>query len=179
MNMSVESMYDFSILRELRQREKLTLREVADRSGVCAPVISKIERNQSQAELNTLHRLARVFEMSAAELLDLAEHRGSQTCDEEQHTMAGFSFRQVAYGNVKALYGQAAAGSSITRPEVHKDDYEMCWVLAGEVLIQLPTEQRCVQAGQAIQFDAILQHTYTMLQDTRMMILHLHKSKRF
>ena len=44
-------MYDFSFLRQLRKRDDLTIGAVSARSGISAAVISKLERNQTRAEL--------------------------------------------------------------------------------------------------------------------------------
>ena len=51
-------LYDFSILRSLRKRSNLTIADVSDKSGVSPAVISKLERNQTSAELETLFRIA-------------------------------------------------------------------------------------------------------------------------
>mgnify|MGYP001837380540 CR=1 FL=1 len=50
--------FDFTILRELRKRAGLSIGEVSAESGVSAAVISKLERNRTRAELDTLYRRA-------------------------------------------------------------------------------------------------------------------------
>jgi len=54
-------MYDFTVLRWLRKRESLTIQQVSEQSGVSVAVISKLERNQCTAELETLYKLVRSF----------------------------------------------------------------------------------------------------------------------
>jgi transcriptional regulator with XRE-family HTH domain len=72
--------FDFSVLRRLREQHEMTLADLSEASGVSVPVISKLERNQQSAELDTLYRLGRAFGMSATDLLALTEsplaHRG-------------------------------------------------------------------------------------------------------
>ncbi len=172
-------LYDFSVLRALRKRESLTLGQVAERSGVSVAVISKLERNQSSAELETLYKLARVFGMSAAELLGLAEARFAHEVKAEGYEHDGFVFSRITYGKASMFYGRAARGSHITRPEMHHDDFETCWVLKGEIQINLPSETRLVKAGRAVQFDAILEHSYEALEDSELIIVHLRKENRF
>lgn len=157
----------------------MTIQEVSDRSGISAAVISKLERNQNVAELNTLHRLGRVFGLTATDLVGLAERRSSQVAEEASHSSGGFHFREVSYGGVKTLYGHAEGGSSVSRPEVHRDDYELCWVLSGHMRLRLPDEVHDLTVGKALQFDAVLPHTYEALDDTDFIILHLRKTKRF
>jgi len=171
--------FDFSSLRELRKRSGLTIEEVSTRSGVSAAVISKLERNQSSAELETLYRLARVFGMTAGDLLSLAEAPFAQRAEESSHSVGGFSFREVNYSSVRVLHCTASAGDSISRPEIHQDDNELCWVLKGSLMLRLPREEITLTQGESLQFDAILEHTYAALTDCECIILHLRKNNRY
>lgn len=172
-------MYDFTVLRELRKREKLSIATVSSQSGVSPAVISKLERNQTVAELETLFKLSRVFGMSATDLLSLAESRTAHKNTATIHGAGGFEFDTLQYANVRALRGRAKAGAKVSRPEVHRDDYEVCWVLSGKILFRLPSETHQLSAGEAIQFDAILDHTYEAVEDCELVIIHLRKDKRF
>jgi len=173
------AMYDFSVLRELRKRDGLSIADVSERSGVSAAVISKMERNRTLAGVDTLYRVARVFGMHASDLLSLAETRSAHKLGTTEHTTNGIRFREVRYGNIRCLLGIAPAGSSVSRPEVHSDDYEVCWVLRGRLMFYLPNEKHEMAAGDAIQFDAILEHTYEAIDDSEFLLVHLRKSKRF
>ncbi len=77
--------YDFSILRELRKREGLSIAEFSENSGVSASVISKLERNQSVAELETIFRLARVLGLTASDLIALAEKRTAHLASSKKY----------------------------------------------------------------------------------------------
>lgn len=176
---SGKEMYDFSILRELRKGKQLSIADVSGQAGVSPAVISKLERNQTVAELETLFKLSRVFGMSATDLLGLAESRTAHKKTAASHQAGGFEFKAIQYGNVRALHGKARAGAKISRPEVHRDDYEVCWILSGKVLFRLPSETYSLGPGDAIQFDAILDHTYEALENCELIIIHLRKDKRF
>ncbi len=171
--------YDFSVLRTLRQQEKLTLQAVSDRSGVSVAVISKLERNQSQAELETLFKLSRVFGMTAADLLGLAESQTATRKRASTYDSGGFTFQRVAFGNVEGYHGFANTGGKVSSPQIHGNDYEVCWVLNGAVTITLPNERHDLTAGDAVQFDAVLEHTYEATADCEIVVLHMPKGKRF
>ncbi len=171
--------YDFSFIRQLRKRDELTIGDVSARSGISAAVISKLERNQTRAELETLFKLSRVFGLTTNELVALAESRTSQRGSSVEHVAGGFIFQEVAYSNVRCLFGAAPKGGKVSRPEIHRDDYEVCWVLSGKVRFSLPDETHELSGGDAIQFDAILHHTYEALEDCEIIIIHLRKGKRF
>jgi transcriptional regulator with XRE-family HTH domain len=172
-------MYDFSVLRDLRKREGLTIADLSQRTGISPAVISKLERNQTSAELTTLFCVSRAFGLNTTDLLALAEGRTAHRAQETPHVAGAFSFREVRYGNVRALVGEARAGGKVSSPEIHQDDFELCWVLDGQVRLSLPHEQYVLRTGECVQFDAILAHTYEVIEDCRLMILHLRKGKRF
>ena len=171
--------FDFRVLRRLRGQHAMTLADLSAASGVSVPVISKLERNQQSAELDTLYRLGRAFGMSATDLLALAESSLAHRAAETSHRSGEFKFRQVRFANVVGLLGTAPASSKVSRPEIHHDDTEVCWVLEGRLRLTLPHEQCDLAAGECLQFDAIQQHTYEALADSRFLILHLRKDKRY
>ena len=170
---------DFTILRELRRREGLSIAELAERSSVSASVISKLERNQSRAEMDTLYRIARVFGITLSELIALAEGRTAQRVDERDYAAGGFHFRRIRYGNISVFFAQAAQGTRHHRPEAHRDSFELCWVLSGRVRIELPKEVHELSGGMSLQFDALLPHNYEVLEDCALVMTHIRKDKRF
>jgi transcriptional regulator with XRE-family HTH domain len=157
----------------------MTIGDVSKRSGISPAVISKLERNQTRAELETLFRLSRVFGMTATDLLALSETRTAHRATASAHIGGDFVFKEIQYGNARLLFGEAPEGAKVSRPEIHHDDYEVCWVLTGKIRLILPHEQHDLKTGEAIQFDAILHHTYEALEDSQLIILHLRKGKRF
>lgn len=172
-------MYDFRVLRQLRKRENWTQDEVSNRSGVSRAVISKLERNQSSAELDTLYRVARVFGLSATELLAMAESPLAHRVEERRYRSGDFDFRRIGYRNHHCFIAHADAGSKVSRAEIHLDDYETCWVLEGRVRLTLAHQSVELSEGEAIQFDAAQEHTYEALAPLRMVLIHLRKGLRF
>lgn len=171
--------YDFSVLRQLRQRENLRIADLSERSGVSAAVISKLERNKTMAELETLSRLAPVFGMHASELVAMAESRLVHRTSEQTRHEQLFEMREVRYRNIRCIQCTGPAGAEISHPGIHKDDFELCWVQDGRVRFEHPQSRMELAAGEAIQFDALLEHRYTALEDTRLLIAHIQKGKRF
>jgi len=170
---------DFSLLRDFRRRDGLNLEEVSRRSGVSVPVISRIERNQTAPELETVYRLAKAFAMSASDLLSLAESRTATRSTSTAYTHDAFAFEKVGFSNCSVYRARAAAGSKLSRPDVHGNEFEVCWVREGKLRILLPHETHELAAGDAIQFDAMLEHTYEVIESATVEIVHLRKPKQF
>ena len=170
---------NFSILRELRKQHDLSIAQLSERSGVAASVISKLERNCHTAEMETLFRLARVFGITLSDFISLAENRTSHRVNSERYASGDFIFDRVDYGNMWAMHAVAHAGAKLSAPSLHRDDYELFWVLKGQVRFTLPGEVYELSAGESIQFDALLPHTCEALTDCEIIITHLKKGKRF
>ena len=171
--------FNFSILRDIRKRADLTLSALSERSGVSVAVISKLERNQTQAEVGTLHKIGKVFGMRATDLLSLAEAPISNKKRSVRYQSGDFAMQAIRYGNADCICATASAGSRISKPEIHHDDHEICWVLQGAVRIELPNERHELEAGQSIQFDAIQEHSYEAVEDCQVVIVHIRKDKRY
>lgn len=178
---SIESVpaFDFEVLREIRKQAGLTLAALSERSGVSVAVISKLERNQTQAEVGTLHKIGKVFGMRATDLLSLAEAPISNKKRAERYESGAFSLEAIRYKNADCLVARAEAGARVSKPEVHQDDHEICWVLNGRVKLELPKEAHELEAGESIQFDAIQEHSYEAIEDCELVIIHLKKEKRY
>ncbi len=177
--MEPEHICDFRILRDLRKVRKISIAELARQSGVSASVISKMERNQTTAELDTIYRLARVFRLTLSDLVSLAENRAPHQVDEENYRSGSFVFRRISYGNMRCMYGSAGKSATLSKPSVHGDDFETCWLLKGKLRIVLPNESCVLTPGMSLQFDALLPHTYEVLEDCEVFIVHLKKENRF
>ena len=170
---------NFSILRELRKQHDLSIAQLSERSGVAASVISKLERNCHTAEMETLFRLARVFGITLSDFISLAENRTSHRVNSERYASGDFIFDRVDYGNLRTMHAVAPAGAKLSSPELHRDDYELCWVLKGRMRFSLPGESYELKSGDSIQFDALLHHDYEALEESEIIIIHLKKGKRF
>ena len=170
--------YDFSILRNLRKAQGFTIADIAQASSISTAVISRIERNQAVPELDTLSRLGKAFGISATDLLGLAEFRTAQITSSQHYVSGGFQFQHINFMNIQCFLGSALAGGTVNRPEVHHNDHEICWVLQGSIEMVLNEERHVLKEGDAIQFDAVLTHTYKALSDCRILTLHIRKGKQ-
>jgi transcriptional regulator with XRE-family HTH domain len=170
---------DFSIVRELRKRAGMTLDDVSKKSGVSIAGLSKLERNQNMIELDTLYRIARVFGLSATDLLNLAESCSAHCKTAEVYTSGPFDFEKISFKGIECFQATAKAGGSLSKPEAHGDEFEICWLRSGSINISLPREQHTLKPGQSLKFDAALPHSYEILEDSEMTIIHLEKTHRF
>jgi len=170
---------DFSVVRELRKRAGLTLEVVSKKSGVSIAGLSKLERNQNMIELDTLYRLARVFGLSATDLLNLAESCSARLKEAETYASGPFQFQKVSFKGIDCFQASAKKGGKLSKPEAHGDEFEICWVNKGRIRITLPRETHTLEPGKALKFDAALAHSYEIIEDSEITIIHIEKTHRF
>ena len=170
---------DFSVVRDLRKRAGMTLDDVSQKSGVSIAGLSKLERNQNMIELDTLYRLARVFGLSATDLLNLAESCSAHCKTAEHYTSGPFDFEKISFKGIDCFQATAKRGGNLSKPEAHGDEFEICWLRSGRIRITMPRETHELTPGQAIKFDAALAHSYEILEDSDVTIIHIEKTHRF
>ena len=171
--------FNFEILRHLRKERNLTLEDISAKSGVSFAVISKLERNIGNPGLETLKQIAKALGISMSELVAMIEIRESEVRRESRDSSNGFNFRRVIYTNAKVVSVSGKKGSHLAHPEVHENDTEIVFVQKGEVKVTLPTGDRLLSNGESIQFDALLGHTYEVIEDCEMVIVRTRKDRKF
>src|SRR6185503_3475771 len=65
-----------SRIRALREAMDLSLRDLAERSGVSAPMLSQVERGETSPTLSVAARIAAGLELTLSQLLRLDESEG-------------------------------------------------------------------------------------------------------
>jgi transcriptional regulator with XRE-family HTH domain len=76
-------------LRNLREAMDLSLRDLADRSGVSAPMLSQVERGETSPTLAVAERIATGLELSLSQLLRLDEGDGVSVVRAGERRRAG------------------------------------------------------------------------------------------
>ena len=159
-------------VRALREAMDLSLRDLAGRSGVSAPMLSQVERGETSPTLALAERIAAGLELTLSQLLRL---------DERAHvvvTRAGEGRVRTRRGHrteelTPPLPGQRAdvsmhalaPGASTGRPDdppLHEPGArETAIVLSGAVTLSIDSERHDLGAGDSVTFDADLPHRFS------------------
>jgi transcriptional regulator with XRE-family HTH domain len=158
-------------VRALREGMDLSLRDLAERSGVSAPMLSQVERGETSPTLNIAERIASGLDLTLSQLLRL---------DEAPHivvTRAGERRRRERRGHrteelTPPLPGQRAdvsihklePGASTGRPgdpPLHEPGArETAVVLEGSVSLLIDDQRHDLEGGDSVTFDADLPHHF-------------------
>src|SRR5829696_6913525 len=158
-------------IRSLREGMDLSLRELATRSGVSAPMLSQVERGETSPTLQVAARIASGLDLKLSQLLRLDEG-GSVTVVRagEGRTGGAKGHRyevlspalpgQRAELSRHALEPGAVTGAAGDPPMHEPGSRETAVVESGEVVLVCDTERHELRAGDAVTFDADLPHHF-------------------
>ena len=179
------SKYDFGVVRVLRRRLGLILEELAKRSGLTYPTVAAIETNKSMPSMKTLDALSGALQISASNLLSLAERRMVQVRRAEpletnanQNTQGWDKLKVAFYDKGKIIRVRAGTGEQVHVMKLHENCHEMCYVLSGMVKLRIEEETYELKAEDTALFDGVLDHAYSMLEAGEFITVHIPKDAR-
>jgi transcriptional regulator with XRE-family HTH domain len=160
-----------SRIRALREGMDLSLRDLAARSGVSAPMLSQVERGETSPTLAVAGRIAGGLELTLSQLLRLDEaghvvvvragegrrrRRGGHRVRELTPSLPG----QRADVSSHTLDPGSATGGSGDPPLHEPGSRETAVVVEGELTLLADGAAHRLGAGDSVTFDADLPHHF-------------------
>jgi len=160
-------------MKALRDGMQLSLRELAERSGVSAPMLSQVERGQTSPTLAVAARIATGLDLTLSQLLRLDEGTAVAVVEKGERLRGGPTRRGHSYEVLTpALPGQRAevtehtlAPGGVTAgpddPPMHEPgSRETATVTAGRLRLVCDGLAHELSEGDAVTFDADLPHHF-------------------
>ena len=160
-------------IKALREAMDLSLRDLAQRSGVSAPMLSQVERGETSPTLQVAARIAHGLELKLSQLLRLDEdgHVTIVRADERRKGPAGARGHgyellsppmpgQRAELSRHVLEGGAVTGAPGDPPMHEPGSREMALVEAGTLVLVCDGQRFLLDPGDCITFDADLPHHF-------------------
>ena len=159
-------------LRALRHQHNLTLRQVADATGLSTALLSQIENGRTDPSVTTLRKLAQVFEADMATLFrDPDAPAVHVSRPGERFRMAApaglITYERVTpgRGDFEVLRAELAPGDVSSEHAWGHDSTECVYVLDGEIDVTVGAETHRIAAGEAVTFDSRQPHRYANVSD--------------
>jgi transcriptional regulator with XRE-family HTH domain len=177
MSVAVEPQHaDLSVgprIRALRDAMGLSLRELADRTGVSAPMLSQVERGETSPTLVVATRIAAGLELTLSQLLRLDEGGSVRVVRAADRLKGGTGRRGHTYEVVtpplpgqraEVAFHTLAPGTSTGGPgdpPLHEPgSRETAVVTEGALRLLCDGQAHDLEAGDAVTFDADLAHHF-------------------
>jgi len=165
-------------VRALRDAMGLSLRDLADRCGVSAPMLSQVERGETSPTVQVAARIAAGLELRLSQLLRLDES-GSVTITRasERRSICGSVRGHRSEVLTAVLPGQraelsrhvlqpGAATGGPGDPPIHEPgSREIAFVERGTLALRVDGQRHELRAGDCVTFDADLPHHFENADD--------------
>ena len=149
----------------------LSLRDLADRSGVSAPMLSQVERGETSPTLQVAERIAGGLELSLSQLLRLDETDGVSVVHAADRLRVGAGGHRYevltpplpglrAEVSVHTLAPGAATGEPDDPPMHEHGSRETAVVVDGPLRFVCAGVQHDLEAGDSVTFDADIPHHF-------------------
>lgn len=158
-------------VRALREAMGLSLRDLAERSGVSAPMLSQVERGETSPTLAVASRIAVGLDLSLSQLLRLDEGRHvviTRSGEGRSRRKRGHAVEELtpplpgqrADVSIHTLAAGAATGAADDPPMHEPGSRETAVLLEGALDLFVDGERHELTAGDSVTFDADLPHHF-------------------
>ncbi|HEY6771459.1 MAG TPA: XRE family transcriptional regulator [Solirubrobacterales bacterium] len=158
-------------VKTLREAMDLSLRDLADRSGVSAPMLSQVERGDTSPTLAVAEKIATGLDLTLSQLLRLDEDRHvvivragkGRTRRRRGHRLEELTPPlpgQRADVSVHTLAPGAATGAPDDPPMHEPGSRETTVVVEGTAELFIDGQRHELRAGDSVTFDADLPHHF-------------------
>jgi XRE family transcriptional regulator, regulator of sulfur utilization len=158
-------------IRALRDAMGLSLRDLAERSGVSAPMLSQVERRETSPTLAVAEKIAAGLELTLSQLLrlDEGEHVAvSRAGERRRYERGGHRFEELtpplpgqrADVSLHTLKAGATTGGPGDPPMHEPGSRETAVVLTGVLALTVDGTRHELHAGDSVTFDADLPHHF-------------------
>jgi XRE family transcriptional regulator, regulator of sulfur utilization len=158
-------------IRALRDAMGFSLRDLAERSGVSAPMLSQVERGETSPTLAVAVKIAAGLELTLSQLLRLDEGQHvvlSRAADRRSSERGGHRFEELtpplpgqrADVSLHVLEPGATTGGRADPPMHEPGSRETAVVLAGTLVLVVDGARHELQEGDSVTFDADLPHHF-------------------
>lgn len=171
-----------SRVKALREAASLSLRDLAERSGVSAPMLSQVERGETSPTLQVAGRIAAGLDLRLSQLLRLEE--GSvisvvRAGDRRSGGEGGHAFEiltsplpgQRAELSRHVLVPGAQTGGPGDEPMHEAGSREIALVEQGSVVLKVDEQSETLHEGDCVTFDSDLPHHFENPGDDEAVLL--------
>ena len=164
-------------VKALREAMSLSLRDLAERSGVSATMLSQVERGATSPTLAVASKIAAGLDLSLSQLLRLDETPHvvvSPAAEHRRHTRGGHHIEELtpplpglrADVSSHVLDPGSSTGGRGDTPMHEPGSRETAVVLEGELVLVFELERHRLAEGDSVTFDADLPHHFENESDS-------------
>jgi DNA-binding XRE family transcriptional regulator len=154
-------------IREIRTQRGLTVAQLAEAAGVSTGLISQVERDRTDPSLETLRKIAKVFQLPLFSLFQEQDTKAVSVIRADKRMLVASPVGGITYSRVSPGHGQLEmlkghlppGGYSAAEPWAHPSE-ECILVLDGQLVVEVSGVRHHLGAGDSCYFHSSLPHRY-------------------
>lgn len=167
-------------IKKLRAQKGISIRSLAEASGLTHPFISMVERNLNSPSVSSLKKLLSALGVTLSEFFadkNSLERVAFYRADELTELADGekLSYRQVGANlqgaEMMILHERYAPGADTGEDQYHHQAQEGGIVIKGKLLITVGDESKVLQEGDAYYFDSTIPHKMQNIFDEECVVV--------
>ncbi|WP_027180157.1 helix-turn-helix domain-containing protein [Maridesulfovibrio bastinii] len=164
---------DFSILKTMRVKKGVSSEDVAKATGLTRATVLKVESISGNPTMSTIEALAQYFNLSASELIKMAEKSQCQKISPQQMERGPVTGRHLSFSDLEIFHFNAGSNLEIkSDPKFHEHTREIFYLIRGKLKITVGSEEYELTSGEALRFKALQDHKMTVLEDSEIIMIH-------
>ncbi|WP_026074214.1 cupin domain-containing protein [Brevibacillus massiliensis] len=161
-------------LKEIRQGQRMTLSELAKKTGLSTGYLSNVERNINSPTIESLRKIVDALSISFVDLLHDEKEEGVVVRKDERVAMIRAKDDSILYELLSPSRNKALEAMLLTlkpgaasgkKSHAHSGE-EIGYIITGRLLYTVGQTTYTLEAGDAIYYDASLPHHYKNIGDT-------------
>jgi transcriptional regulator with XRE-family HTH domain len=162
-------------IKKIRMQQKRTQQEIADYCGFTKSHLSKIEKGKVMPSIGVLAKIADSLNTKISFLLDEEQHKtvshdaGDQIQRQMIRTSKGYSIYPFASSQEDKVMQPFYFETHKSEHQLHKTTHEgeeFIYILEGEMILKVGSEEYHLVAGDGLYFDARFEHQTIPLTET-------------
>ncbi|MDQ6480124.1 XRE family transcriptional regulator [Dyadobacter sp. LHD-138] len=172
-------------IKQKRLDKRMTLQELADKSGVSKGLVSQVENGRTIPSLPVMLGIIRSLEIEVSAFFDglslleptILVNRKKDYAPFEKEDAKGFNYTRIMMRNLPAStidFALLELSTDSFREEVTTDAYEFVYIVKGQTEYLVNGQTLILEEGDSIFFDGRLPHVPKNTSDQSCMLLVLY-----
>ncbi|WP_413382698.1 helix-turn-helix domain-containing protein [Alkalihalobacillus sp. 1P02AB] len=159
-------------IRAIRNRKKITIAQMCEKTGLSKGFISNVENNNTSPSISTLSTIADFLKVPLPYLL-LEKKQHMRVVRKDARTNSSFNNLKIEHlaskGGLKTLIVEFPPGSTIGEPHAHEGE-ECHLVLEGKILAEQGEDSFIVEKGDSFSWNASVPHFVKNIGDEKAVV---------
>ena len=160
-------------IRDLRKKRKMTLKELAEKSGLSVGMLSQIERDKIGLSVNSLWKISQALDMSIGSFFNQKLYPHKFIVRKDQRKKLQLVNSSASYElltpdlswNIEFLRIIIKPGESSDQQRITHQGEEVGLVLQGKLLVKWGEQEFILEEGDSIRLDSTVPHRYINIGD--------------